>query len=136
MQAGLNPNAGEVLDTSGSGWVFSNKNAENQQQEEPHNEAFFHREANADEGAGQTSQPNEEGWYRNGPQQQNTASGQAQNSGYNSRYSYDPNQNQQSAPQGNPYAAYQQAGDPKASESYKWNYEDYQKGQPKQPAKQ
>ncbi len=135
QQAGQNPNAAEHQETSGSGWVFSNKNAENQQQEEPHNEAFFHREANADEGAGQTSQPNEEGWYRSGPQQQNTASGQAQNSGYNSRYSYDPNQNQQSAPQGNPYAAYQQAGDPKASESYKWNYEDYQKGQPKQPAK-
>ena len=135
QQAGQNPNAAEHQETSGSGWVFSNKNAENQQQEEPQNEAFFHREANAGEGAGQTSQPNEEGWYRSGPQQQNTASGQAQNAGYNSRYSYDPNQNQQSAPQGSPYAAYQQAGDPKASESYKWNYEDYQKGQPKQPAK-
>ena len=84
QQAGQNPNAAEHQETSGSGWVFSNKNAENQQQEEPQNEAFFHREANAGEGAGQTSQPNEEGWYRSGPQQ-NTASGQAQNAGYNSR---------------------------------------------------
>ena len=134
QQGGQNPSETQQQETVGSGWVFSNKNAENQQQEEPNNGVFFHRESNTNEGTGQTSQPNEEGWYRSGPQQQNTASGQAQNAGYNSRYSYDPNQNQQSAPQGNPYEN-QQAGDPKASESYKWNYEDYQQGAPKQPAK-
>ena len=34
QQAGQNPNAAEHQETSGSGWVFSNQNAENQQQEE------------------------------------------------------------------------------------------------------
>ncbi len=132
QQGGQNPSETQQQETVGSGWVFSNKNAENQQQEEPNNGVFFHRESNTNEGAGQTSQPNEEGWYRSGPQ--NAAPGAGQNAGYNSRYSYGPSQNSQDAPQGNPYEN-QQAGDPKASESYKWNYEDYQQGAPKQPAK-
>lgn len=132
QQGGQNPSETQQQETVGSGWVFSNKNAENQQQEEPNNGAFFHRESNTNEGAGQTSQPNEEGWYRSGPQ--NAAPGAGQNAGYNSRYSYGPSQNSQGAPQSNPYEN-QQAGDPKASESYKWNYEDYQQGAPKQPAK-
>jgi serine protease Do len=131
QQEGQNPGAAQQ-ETAGSGWVFSNKNAEKQQQEEPNSEAVFRHDANAQEGAGQTSQPNEEGWYRSGPQ--TAAPGAGQNAGYHSRYSYGPSQNPQDAPQGNPYEN-QQAGDPKASESYKWNYEDYQQGAPKQPAK-
>ena len=61
--------------------------------------------------------PNEEGWYHSGPKQSQESA-----SGYNSRYSYGDNGAQRDASE--PHI------DPKESESYKWNYEDY-KAEPK-----
>ena len=113
-----------------SGWVFSDKNVSGAQQnaeqstqssagqnagpsaENKEGRAFFHHNA----------QPDESGWYRSGP---NPSA--EQKSAYNSRYSY----GQQAGEQG----SYEnQQADPKSSESYKWNYEDYNQQAPKQPA--
>lgn len=112
-----------------SGWVFSDKNVSGAQQnaeqstqnsagqnagpsaENKEGRAFFHHNA----------QPDESGWYRSGP---NPSA--EQKSAYNSRYSY----GQQAGEQG----SYEnQQADPKSSESYKWNYEDYNQQAPKQP---
>lgn len=112
-----------------SGWVFSDKNVSGAQQnaeqstqnsagqnagpsaENKEGSAFFHHNA----------QPDESGWYRSGP---NPSA--EQKSAYNSRYSY----GQQAGEQG----SYEnQQADPKSSESYKWNYEDYNQQAPKQP---
>lgn len=112
-----------------SGWVFSDKNVSGAQQnaeqstqnsagqnagpsaENKEGSAFFHHNA----------QPGESGWYRSGP---NPSA--EQKSAYNSRYSY----GQQAGEQG----SYEnQQADPKSSESYKWNYEDYNQQAPKQP---
>jgi len=112
-----------------SGWVFSDKNVSGAQQnaeqstqnsagqnagpsaENREGSAFFHHNA----------QPDESGWYRSGP---NPSA--EQKSAYNSRYSY----GQQAGEQG----SYEnQQADPKSSESYKWNYEDYNQQAPKQP---
>ncbi len=112
-----------------SGWVFSDKNVSGAQQnaeqstqnsagqnagpsaEHKEGSAFFHHNAQSDES----------GWYRSGP---NPSA--EQKSAYNSRYSY----GQQAGEQG----SYEnQQADPKSSESYKWNYEDYNQQAPKQP---
>lgn len=112
-----------------SGWVFSDKNVSGAQQnaeqstqssagqnagpsaENKEGSAFLHHNA----------QPDESGWYRSGP---NPSA--EQKSAYNSRYSY----GQQAGEQG----SYEnQQADPKSSESYKWNYEDYNQQAPKQP---
>lgn len=103
-----------------SGWVFSNKNVSGETKEEPKKEGgFFHKE-----GSQKTAQsPNEDGWYRSGP---NNGERQQQ-SAYDSKYSYQVNSNHQ-----NPYENQQSAQQAKANESYKWNYEDYNKEKPKQ----
>ena len=100
-------------ESSGSGWVFSDKNVSGSGQEEAQRAGgVFHKEETTS-----GEQPNEEGWYHSGPKKQ-----QENTSGYNSRYSYGDN----SAPQD----AAEPHIDPKESESYKWNYEDY-KAEPK-----
>ena len=100
-------------ESSGSGWVFSDKNVSGSEQEETQRAGgVFHKEESAS-----GEQPNEEGWYHSGPKKQ-----QENTSGYNSRYSYGDNSAQQDASE--PHI------DPKESESYKWNYEDY-KAEPK-----
>lgn len=98
-------------ESSGSGWVFSDKNVSGSEQEETQRAGgVFHKEESAS-----GEQPNEEGWYHSGPKKQ-----QENTSGYNSRYSYGDNGAQRDAAE--PHI------DPK--ESYKWNYEDY-KAEPK-----
>lgn len=100
-------------ESSGSGWVFSDKNVSGSEQEETQRAGgVFHKEESAS-----GEQPNEEGWYHSGPKKQ-----QENTSGYNSRYSYGDNGAQRDAAE--PHI------DPKESESYKWNYEDY-KAEPK-----
>ena len=100
-------------ESSGSGWVFSDKNVSGSGQEEAQRAGgVFHKEETTS-----GEQPNEEGWYHSGPKKQ-----QENTSGYNSRYSYGDNSAQQDAAE--PHI------DPKESESYKWNYEDY-KAEPK-----
>lgn len=100
----------------GSGWVFSDKNVAGSEQEEAQRAGgVFHKEESAS-----GEQPNEEGWYHSGPRKS-----QESTSGYNSRYSYGDNGAQQDAAE--PHI------DPKESESYKWNYEDY-KAEPKHPS--
>ena len=60
---------------SGSGWVFSDKNVSGAHQQDE---------------SGTSQQPNQEGWYRSGPQQNHEQAGQDQNQNpaYSSRYSY------------------------------------------------
>lgn len=100
-------------ESSGSGWVFSDKNVSGSEQEETQRAGgVFHKEESAS-----GEQPNEEGWYHSGPKQSQESA-----SGYNSRYSYGDNGAQRDAAE--PHI------DPKESESYKWNYEDY-KAEPK-----
>ena len=60
---------------SESGWVFSDKNVSGAHQQDE---------------SGTSQQPNQEGWYRSGPQQSHEQAGQDQNQNpaYSSRYSY------------------------------------------------
>lgn len=105
--------ADQASGSSGSGWVFSDKNVSGGAQEEAQRAGgVFHREESPS-----GEQPNEEGWYHSGPKKS-----QESTSSYNSRYSYGDNGAQQDASE--PHI------DPKESESYKWNYEDY-KAEPK-----
>lgn len=112
-----------------SGWVFSDKNVSGAQQnaeQSTQNSAGQNAGSSAENKEGSTffhhnAQPDESGWYRSGP---NPSA--EQKSAYNSRYSY----GQQAGEQG----SYEnQQADPKSSESYKWNYEDYNQQAPKQP---
>ena len=99
-----NAQQSESGEQGGSGWVFSDKNASGAHQQDE---------------SGTSQQPNQEGWYRSGPQhsQEQAGKDQNQNPAYNSRYSYGDTASQQE----------QQAG--KSGEHYKWNYEDYQQHQ-------
>ena len=92
---------------SGSGWVFSDKNVSGAHQQDE---------------SGTSQQPNQEGWYRSGPQQSHEQAGQAQNQNpaYSSRYSYGESASQQGQ------QAENSADSSKSGEHYKWNYEDYQ----------
>ena len=112
-----------------SGWVFSDKNVSGAQQnaeQSTQNSAGQKAGPSAENKEGSAfchhnAQPDESGWYRSGP---NPSA--EQKSAYNSRYSY----GQQAGEQG----SYEnQQADPKSSESYKWNYEDYNQQAPKQP---
>ena len=63
-------------ESSGSGWVFSDKNVSGSEQEETQRAGgVFHKEESAS-----GEQPNEEGWYHSGPKQSQESA-----SGYNSR---------------------------------------------------
>lgn len=92
---------------SGSGWVFSDKNVSGAHQQDE---------------SGTSQQPNQEGWYRSGPQQSHEQAGQDQNQNpaYSSRYSYGESTSQQGQ------QAENSADSSKSGEHYKWNYEDYQ----------
>ena len=92
---------------SGSGWVFSDKNVSGAHQQDE---------------SGTSQQPNQEGWYRSGPQQSHEQAGQDQNQNpaYSSRYSYGESASQQGQ------QAENSADSSKSGEHYKWNYEDYQ----------
>ena len=92
---------------SGSGWVFSDKNVSGAHQQDE---------------SGTSQQPNQEGWYRSGPQQSHEQAGQDQNQNpaYSSRYSYGESASQQGQ------QAENSADNSKSGEHYKWNYEDYQ----------
>ena len=92
---------------SGSGWVFSDKNVSGAHQQDE---------------SGTSQQPNQEGWYRSGPQQSHEQAGQDQNQNpaYSSRYSYGESASQQGQ------QAENSADGSKSGEHYKWNYEDYQ----------
>ena len=92
---------------SGSGWVFSDKNVSGAHQQDE---------------SGTSQQPNQEGWYRSGPQQSHEQAGQDQNQNpaYSSRYSYGESTSQQGQ------QAENSADNSKSGEHYKWNYEDYQ----------
>ena len=92
---------------SGSGWVFSDKNVSGAHQQDE---------------SGTSQQPNQEGWYRSGPQQSYEQAGQDQNQNpaYSSRYSYGESASQQGQ------QAENSADSSKSGEHYKWNYEDYQ----------
>ena len=92
---------------SGSGWVFSDKNVSGAHQKDE---------------SGTSQQPNQEGWYRSGPQQSHEQAGQDQNQNpaYSSRYSYGESASQQGQ------QAENSADSSKSGEHYKWNYEDYQ----------
>lgn len=92
---------------SGSGWVFSDKNVSGAHQQDE---------------SGTSQQPNQEGWYRSGPQQNHEQAGQDQNQNpaYSSRYSYGESASQQGQ------QAENSADSSKSGEHYKWNYEDYQ----------
>ena len=92
---------------SGSGWVFSDKNVSGAHQQDE---------------SGTSQQPNQEGWYRSGPQQSHAQAGQDQNQNpaYSSRYSYGESASQQGQ------QAENSADSSKSGEHYKWNYEDYQ----------
>ena len=92
---------------SGSGWVFSDKNVSGAHQQDE---------------SGTSQQPNQEGWYRSGPQQSHEQAGldQNQNPAYSSRYSYGESASQQGQ------QAENSADSSKSGEHYKWNYEDYQ----------
>ena len=72
--------------------------------------------------SGTSQQPNQEGWYRSGPQQSHEQAGQDQNQNpaYSSRYSYGESASQQGQ------QAENSADSSKSGEHYKWNYEDYQ----------
>lgn len=93
---------------SGSGWVFSDKNVSGAHQQDE---------------SGTSQQPNQEGWYRSGPQQSHEQAGQDQNQNpaYSSRYSYGESASQQGQ------QAENSADSSKSGEHYKWNYEDYQR---------
>ena len=103
------------------GWVFSDKNVN----------ADSSQQSNSFNQGGSQKTPDENGWYHyaggnNNDQGQQSAQQSAQQNGYQSKYSYTQND-----------ASYQnqQPNDPKASETYKWNYEDYnQQQEPKKPA--
>ena len=92
---------------SGSGWVFSDKNVSGAHQQDE---------------SGTSQQPNQEGWYRSGPQQSHEQAGQDQNQNpaYSSRYSYGESASQQGQ------QAENSADSSKSGEHYKWSYEDYQ----------
>ena len=92
---------------SGSGWVFSDKNVSGAHQQDE---------------SRTSQQPNQEGWYRSGPQQSHEQAGQDQNQNpaYSSRYSYGESASQQGQ------QAENSADSSKSGEHYKWNYEDYQ----------
>lgn len=92
---------------SGSGWVFSDKNVSGAHQQDE---------------SGTSQQPNQEGWYRSGPQQSHEQAGQDQNQNpaYSSRYSYGESASRQGQ------QAENSADSSKSGEHYKWNYEDYQ----------
>ena len=92
---------------SGSGWVFSDKNVSGAHQQDE---------------SGTSQQPNQEGWYRSGPQQSHEQADQDQNQNpaYSSRYSYGESASQQGQ------QAENSADSSKSGEHYKWNYEDYQ----------
>ena len=108
-------------ESQSSGWVFSSKNAAGEHEQEKKEGGFFHHEhAHANE---TSKQPDQDGWYRSGPRSEENKSA------YSSRYSYGAQENGH-----NPYEA-QPTGDPKTSESYKWNYEDYKQEKPKHTPK-
>ena len=92
---------------SGSGGGFSYKNVSGAHQQDE---------------SGTSQQPNQEGWYRSGPQQSHEQAGQDQNQNpaYSSRYSYGESASQQGQ------QAENSADSSKSGEHYKWNYEDYQ----------
>ena len=104
-QQNAHQNAGSS--ESGSGWVFSDKNVSGAHQQDE---------------SGTSQQPNQEGWYRSGPQQSHEQAGQDQNQNpaYSSRYSYGESASQQGQ------QAENSADGSKSGEHYKWNYEDYQ----------
>ena len=117
---GSNPS--ENTDSQNSGWVFSSKNVAGEEAQEGKEGNFFHHEQSSQ---GQnTQQPGQDGWYRSGPR-----GNENNQTAYNSRYSYGAQENGQ-----NPYEN-QPTGDPKTSESYKWNYEDYKQEKPKHASK-
>ena len=97
------------------GWVFSDKNVSGNQQKE----GTSQQQETADS---HQQSPDENGWYRSGPTGQNQQTG----NGYQSRYSYNQNPNES--------YQNQQPNDPKDSESYKWNYEDYAQETQKKPS--
>lgn len=115
-------NPSQNTDSQNRGWVFSSKNVAGEETKENKEGTFFHREQPSQEQS--TQQPGQDGWYRSGPR-----SSEENRSAYSSRYSYGAQESQQ-----NPYEA-QPAGDPKTSESYKWNYEDYKQEKPKHTPK-
>lgn len=117
--ASKGPNPEQQTPPNNGGWVFSDKNADagNTQKETQNNQNASNQDSqNANQ------RPNEDGWYRSGP---SGKSFEEQQNGYQSKYSYNTqNESYQD----------QKEQDPKASESYKWNYEDYAPENEKKPS--
>ncbi len=123
-----NGQQGSEQSSQSSGWVFSDKNVSDQQKETTQENSFFHKDTAEKPSEEQAqSTPNEQGWYRSGS---NSADRQ---SAYNSKYSYQTNPTEQGYAGANEQQAQNGQGtQDKPNESYKWNYEDYNKEKPKQ----